>query len=90
MFKKFNDYEFNVKKNWFVCLEYPYLINPPQLISNDYNSIKIELNFQPDNMNGDGSLSLKYYQLFYEVKYYKGNTLVIFYSKKVFFFFVCK
>jgi len=50
-------------------IEYPYFINPPTLISAEYDKIKIELNFQKDNIKGgDQIMKLKYYQLFYKVR----------------------
>ncbi|XP_060850877.1 uncharacterized protein LOC132929506 isoform X2 [Rhopalosiphum padi] len=50
------------------CLQkYPYLINPPRLLSDEYEVIEMELNFESDNVKGgDNTIKLKYYQIFYK------------------------
>ncbi|XP_016657825.1 uncharacterized protein LOC100161662 isoform X1 [Acyrthosiphon pisum] len=52
------------------CLQrYPYLINPPILLSSKYDSLEMELNFKLDNIKGgDTNIKLKYYQIFYKPK----------------------
>ncbi|XP_025409390.1 tyrosine-protein kinase receptor Tie-2-like [Sipha flava] len=50
------------------CLEkYPYLINPPELISSQYESLEIKLNLNSTNIKGgDNNIEPKYYQLLYK------------------------
>lgn len=49
-------------------LEYPYLINPPTLLSSKYDALELEFNFTMDNIKGgDKSIKLKYHQIFYKV-----------------------
>lgn len=49
-------------------LGYPYLINPPKLLSSKYDALEMELNFKLDNVKGgDTNIKLKYYQIFYKV-----------------------
>uniref|UniRef100_A0A2H8TRV2 Tyrosine-protein kinase receptor Tie-1 n=1 Tax=Melanaphis sacchari TaxID=742174 RepID=A0A2H8TRV2_9HEMI len=50
------------------CLQkYPYLINPPILLSDKYETLEMELNFGSNNIKGgDNILKLKYYQLLYK------------------------
>ncbi|KAE9526207.1 hypothetical protein AGLY_013838 [Aphis glycines] len=50
------------------CREkYPYFINPPTLLSANYDTIEIQLTFQENNIKyGDKIMNLKYYQLFYK------------------------
>ncbi|CAI6356794.1 unnamed protein product [Macrosiphum euphorbiae] len=50
------------------CLQkYPYLINPPKLLSTEYESIEIECDFQSSNVMGeDKNIKLKYYQIVYK------------------------
>jgi len=49
-------------------LGYPYLINPPTLLSSKYDALEMELNFKLDNVKGgDTNIKLKYYQIFYKV-----------------------
>ncbi|KAL4084644.1 hypothetical protein QTP88_027571 [Uroleucon formosanum] len=65
------------------CLQrYPYLISPPKLLSNDYDNIEMELNFESDNVKGeDKNIKLKYYQIFYksiiEEKFTKSEIKLI-------------
>ncbi|VVC38854.1 Fibronectin type III,EGF-like, conserved site,Immunoglobulin-like fold,EGF-like domain [Cinara cedri] len=50
------------------CQErYPYLIKPPTIISNTFESIEVNLNFHSTNIGGDKNLKLKYYQLIYKL-----------------------
>jgi len=47
---------------------YPYLINPPTLLSSKYDALEMVFNFKPDNIEGgDTSIKMKYYQIFYKV-----------------------
>lgn len=50
------------------CLQkYPYLINPPKLVSSEYESIEVQCDFQSSNVMGeDKSIKLKYYQIVYK------------------------
>jgi len=49
-------------------LGYPYLVNPPTLLSSKYDALEMELNFKLDNIEeGDKNIKLKYYQIFYKV-----------------------
>ncbi|XP_025196649.1 uncharacterized protein LOC112595599 [Melanaphis sacchari] len=50
------------------CLQkYPYLLNPPALISSKYESLEILCDFQSSNvMNEDKNIKLKYYQIVYK------------------------
>jgi len=49
-------------------LGYPYLINPPALLSSKYDALEMELNFKLDNIKeGDTNIKLKYYQILYKV-----------------------
>ncbi|XP_060843558.1 uncharacterized protein LOC132923516 isoform X2 [Rhopalosiphum padi] len=51
------------------CREkYPYLINPPTLLSATYDRIIVELNFKENSITkyGEKILNIKYYQLFYK------------------------
>jgi len=49
-------------------LEYPYLVNPPTLLSSKYDALELEFNFTLDNIKGGyKSIKLKYYQIFYKV-----------------------
>lgn len=49
--------------------KYPYLINPPRLLSDEYEAIEMELNFESKNIKGgDNTIKLKYYQIFYKSK----------------------
>jgi len=65
----------------FPFLEYPYLINPPKLLSDEYEAIEMELNFESKNIKGgDNTIKLKYYQIFYKVGIsfiFYGNCFII-------------
>jgi len=70
----------------FPFLEYPYLINPPTLLSDEYEAIEMELNFESKNIKGgDNTIKLKYYQIFYKVgKIKKTYILTFYFSWKLF------
>ncbi|XP_050064102.1 uncharacterized protein LOC114127525 [Aphis gossypii] len=50
------------------CLQkYPYLLNPPKLVSNKFNSLEIICDFQSSNvMDEVKNIKLKYYQMLYK------------------------
>ncbi|XP_050434058.1 uncharacterized protein LOC126841533 [Adelges cooleyi] len=49
------------------CTEtYPRLINPPQLVSSDFTSIKLNLSFASENIGGSQQQTPLYYQLVYK------------------------
>lgn len=54
----------------FIFLEYPYLIKPPTKISEEYETIKLQLDFQSDNIRGGNkNIKINYYQLLYKVSF---------------------
>lgn len=55
---------------WFINIEYTkYLLKPPTLVLNECEMIKIEINFDAMNINGNNVSNIKYYQLQYKVQY---------------------
>ncbi|XP_050432769.1 uncharacterized protein LOC126840846 [Adelges cooleyi] len=57
-------------KNNFIlpnCTEkYPWLITPPQLVSSDYNSVKLNVSFEINNIAGSKQKTPLYYQIVYK------------------------
>ncbi|XP_060847647.1 uncharacterized protein LOC132927184 [Rhopalosiphum padi] len=51
------------------CLQkYPYLLNPPKLLSSEYESLEIICDFQSSNVMGeDKNIKLKYFQIVYKM-----------------------
>ncbi|XP_050442627.1 tenascin-like [Adelges cooleyi] len=59
------------KKNFVLpnCTEkYPWLKTPPQLVSSDYRSVKLNLSFESGNIDGSQQIPLIYYQIAYKKK----------------------
>lgn len=52
-------------------------MNPPKLLSNEYESIEIECDFQSSNVMGeDKNIKLKYYQILYKVRYFDKSFII--------------
>lgn len=54
-----------------ICLattEYPWLKSPPQLESSDFNSIKLKIDLNSENIQGSSNVQSDYYQIVFKVQ----------------------
>jgi len=48
------------------------------MLSNEYQSIEVECDFQPSNVMGeDKNIKLKYYRIVYKVRYFEKKIFII-------------